>query len=186
MTPRRSGLTLLEVTVALGLFAAACGQAPPPPAASVPKGKAPAAAGKKSDAELVERLLAARKEYQGTLEALRAHYIATGDIEKGRWAEDELLQFHRITKPGGTIFLATLDERSRFFKLTGDGPQPVFADSAFRVTGFTSATGDEFFFTTGDGKVYRTSDFASADAVLRTDRRLSDVSVRAPSESPRP
>src|SRR5262249_48901075 len=25
-------------------------------------------------------------------------YIATGDIERARWAEEELLQFHRITK----------------------------------------------------------------------------------------
>jgi TolA-binding protein len=71
------------------------------------KGQAPAApkapaAGKKSagkgDAELVERLLAARKEYQITLETLRAHYIATGDIERAHWAEDELVQFHRILK----------------------------------------------------------------------------------------
>ena len=33
-----------------------------------------------------------------SLETLRAHYIAAGDIERARWAEDELLQFHRITK----------------------------------------------------------------------------------------
>jgi len=50
------------------------------------------------DVELVERLLAARREYQITLEGLRTHYIATGDIEHARWAEDELLQFHRIAK----------------------------------------------------------------------------------------
>jgi hypothetical protein len=54
--------------------------------------------GKGSDVEMVERLLAARKEYQVTLESLRAHYIATGDIERARWAEEELLQFHRISK----------------------------------------------------------------------------------------
>jgi TolA-binding protein len=96
MPPQRwLGATLLT----LSLLAAACGQAPPSPAASVPKDKQPGgAAAKKNDAELVERLLAARKEYQATLEALRAHYIATGDIERGRWAEDELLQFHRVTK----------------------------------------------------------------------------------------
>src|SRR5262245_25820120 len=54
--------------------------------------------GKTTDAELVERLLAARKEYQVTLENLRAHYIQAGDIERARWAEEELLQFHRINK----------------------------------------------------------------------------------------
>jgi hypothetical protein len=52
----------------------------------------------KSDVEAVERLLAARKEYQLTLETLRAHYIATGDIERARWAEEELVQYHRIPK----------------------------------------------------------------------------------------
>jgi len=53
---------------------------------------------KGKDVELVERLLAARREYQITLEGLRANYISTGDIERARWAEEELLQFHRITK----------------------------------------------------------------------------------------
>lgn len=51
-----------------------------------------------SDHTLVERLLNARKEYQETLEALRAYYIAVGDLERARWAEDELLLYHRIPK----------------------------------------------------------------------------------------
>jgi len=50
------------------------------------------------DHALVERLLSARRDYQETLESLRALYIATGDIERARWAEDELLQYHRINK----------------------------------------------------------------------------------------
>lgn len=66
--------------------------ADPPPAA---KGKKTATRG---DLEMVERLLAARKEYQVTLEALRTHYIGGGDVERGRWAEEELVQFHRINK----------------------------------------------------------------------------------------
>jgi TolA-binding protein len=51
-----------------------------------------------ADLPVVERLLAARREYQETLEALRAHYMAVGDIERARWAEEELLNFHRIPK----------------------------------------------------------------------------------------
>jgi tetratricopeptide (TPR) repeat protein len=43
-------------------------------------------------------LLAARREYQLALQQLRRHYIDAGDIERARWAEDELLQFHRIPK----------------------------------------------------------------------------------------
>jgi tetratricopeptide (TPR) repeat protein len=47
---------------------------------------------------LVERLLAARRDYQTTLEKLRAHYQTIGDVEKTRWAEEELRQYHRIPK----------------------------------------------------------------------------------------
>ena len=51
-----------------------------------------------SDVDKVERLLAARKEYQTSLEQLRLHYINTGDMERTKWAEEELVQFHRINK----------------------------------------------------------------------------------------
>jgi hypothetical protein len=61
-----------------------------PPASKDPKGS--------TDHTLVERLLAARREYQETLETLRAHYIATGDMERARLAEEELIQFHRIAR----------------------------------------------------------------------------------------
>lgn len=51
-----------------------------------------------SDIEMVERLLAARREYQTSLEQLRAHYLSVGDSEKARWAEDELRGYHRLLK----------------------------------------------------------------------------------------
>jgi hypothetical protein len=59
-------------------------------------GRAPVSAS--SDIELVERLLAARREYQAILEQLRLYYVNAGDTERARWAEDELRQFHRILK----------------------------------------------------------------------------------------
>lgn len=68
--------------------------APPPPAS-----------GQRSDFELVERLLAARRDYQVTLEQLRAHYQATGDMERARWAEEELRQYHRIPKQAYSLEL---------------------------------------------------------------------------------
>jgi tetratricopeptide (TPR) repeat protein len=89
---RYSGFSLLVCGTLLGL-SALLAQAPPAPKAPPPKKPAG-----KGDVEIVERLLAARKEYQMTLEALRAHYIATADIERAHWAEDELIQFHRILK----------------------------------------------------------------------------------------
>jgi hypothetical protein len=78
--------------LALGSLAPLAAQNKGAPNTPKDKGKGPA------DIPIVERLLATRRDYQATLEALRAHYIAVGDIERARWAEEELLQFHRIPK----------------------------------------------------------------------------------------
>src|SRR5579871_467497 len=91
---RLPGRAVALAGLLLGLWAAAHAQNPPP--VTPPGGKK--APGKGSDFEQVERLIAARREYQMILEGLRAHYIATGDIERARWAEEELVQFHRIPK----------------------------------------------------------------------------------------
>jgi hypothetical protein len=80
------------LVLALGLLGTACGQGPGGPAAG-----RPAAAGG-GDIELVERLLAARRDYQVSLEHLRTYYTSTGDVERARWAEEELRQYHRIAK----------------------------------------------------------------------------------------
>src|SRR5437879_2153602 len=63
-----------------------------PPAAGGPPGKPP------SDIEFVERLMAARHDYLMALENIRKHYLTVGDVERARWAEEELIQFHRIPK----------------------------------------------------------------------------------------
>ena len=52
-----------------------------------------------NDIEIVERLLVARRDYQKTLESLRLHYLQAGDVERAKWAEEELRQYHRIPKP---------------------------------------------------------------------------------------
>jgi TolA-binding protein len=51
-----------------------------------------------SDLELVEQLLIARKNYQIMMEKLRAHYLKVGDVERAKWAEEELLAYHRTPK----------------------------------------------------------------------------------------
>ncbi len=98
MRPRRrllaTAFCCLLLSAVLCPLSSLRSQVPSAPKAPAPP-KKPAG---KGDVEIVERLLAARKEYQLTLEALRAHYIATGDIERAHWAEDELIQFHRILK----------------------------------------------------------------------------------------
>jgi hypothetical protein len=90
MTFSRRSVTavLFGLGVAVAVGAQQPGRLPVPPG----KGK-PA-----SDVELVEKVLAARRDYQVSLEALRAHYISVQDTERARWTEDELREFHRINK----------------------------------------------------------------------------------------
>lgn len=94
-----SGLTRRLSLFCLGVAltaTAACGQSPPPGVAP-PAGSKAAGAGS-SDMELVERLLAARRDYQVALEALRTYYQQANDAERSKWAEEELRQYHRILK----------------------------------------------------------------------------------------
>jgi hypothetical protein len=63
----------------------------PPASSSLP----PAA----SDVELVERCIAARKEYENSLRALYDHYQRVGDKQRLQWSEQELMGFHLLFKP---------------------------------------------------------------------------------------
>jgi hypothetical protein len=51
-----------------------------------------------SDLTLVRELMDSRAKYQASLEQLRAWYLGAGDVEKARWAEEELRQYHRVPK----------------------------------------------------------------------------------------
>jgi TolA-binding protein len=82
------------VLTLLGLTAVVLAQTRTPPAPiGKPPGSTPA-----SDVEMVERLLASRKEYQASLETLRKHYVAVGDAKRAHWAEEELRHFHHTSK----------------------------------------------------------------------------------------
>lgn len=52
-----------------------------------------------NDTQLVEKLIAARKEYQQSLASLYAHYSKNGDRARAKWAEEELMAFHLSPKP---------------------------------------------------------------------------------------
>lgn len=87
-------VALSALLLVLGVTTLGLAQTKAPPAGGAkPPGSVAA-----SDVELVERLLAARKEYQTALQDLRKHYVAVGDVEHARWAEEELKQYHRIAK----------------------------------------------------------------------------------------
>lgn len=97
VVPCRRGLSALVVGLACWAGSARAQtpqSAPPAPAGAAARPPGGAA----SDIDKVERLLAARREYQLALEQLRAHYASTGDLERAHWAEEELKQYHRIAK----------------------------------------------------------------------------------------
>lgn len=58
------------------------------------------------DTEAVQRVIAARKEYQNALVALYEVYAKAGDKERLRWLEDELKGFHLTAKPAYRLDLA--------------------------------------------------------------------------------
>ena len=69
-----------------------------PVSAQLPPSAIPPAPSGKSDIDLVQKLLTVRKDYQTTLEQMRQHYMQAGDLERAKWAEEELRQYHRIPK----------------------------------------------------------------------------------------
>jgi tetratricopeptide (TPR) repeat protein len=88
----RAGVWCL-VSGVFSLFAIA-GFADTPPAPT-PKGNSAETSG---EVELVESVIKARKDYWVALDKLRQHYVATNDIEKAKWVEDELKSYHRMMK----------------------------------------------------------------------------------------
>jgi TolA-binding protein len=88
-------LIALSLTLSLAAIADAQSRPAAPPAPPKPP----------SELEVVEKLLAVRRDYQVTLEQLRMFYINSGDVEKARWAEEELRQYHRLNKPAYALEL---------------------------------------------------------------------------------
>src|SRR5438067_943383 len=105
MMRRLIGLTLL----AAGLLAGAA------PAEDAGRGAKPT-----SDYDMVKGLMASRAKYQAMLEQLRAWYMANGDMERARWAEEELRLYHRIPKQA---FRLDLDVPAKSLKAAENIPE---------------------------------------------------------------
>jgi TolA-binding protein len=65
----------------------------------------PGQASSANEINMVKHLIAARREYQQSLEQLHAYYESTADAERRKWAEAELLSFHRVPQPAYIIDL---------------------------------------------------------------------------------
>lgn len=67
--------------------------------AADPPAPKPASSGKTGDADLVKRVIGARKDYQQSLIDLYDHYAKAGDRERAKWVEEELRSYHLSWKP---------------------------------------------------------------------------------------
>jgi hypothetical protein len=52
-----------------------------------------------TDSELVDRCIAARKEYENSLKALYEYYHRVADRQRSQWTEQELMGYHLLFKP---------------------------------------------------------------------------------------
>jgi len=81
----------------------------------------------------------------------------------------------------GTVYIATLENPSRIFKLTSAGPEQVFLGNGARIQGLTAEPDGTFLFTDGSDTVYRTSNFDTVEPAYHADRPFTDVAVEPPS-----
>jgi hypothetical protein len=81
------------------------------------------------DADLVNRVLAARKEYQASLVALYQHYEKTGDRERARWVEEELKTFHLMTKPSYRLDISDVPPQHLEAKLNVKEANDLFIEA---------------------------------------------------------
>jgi hypothetical protein len=77
----------------------------------------------------------------------------------------------------GLIYLATLEDSSRVFKLDGNEAIPVKENTGLRITGLAINPEGEFLFATGGTQIFRTRDFSQVHAALSTRRRVTDVAL---------
>ncbi len=84
----------------------------------------------------------------------------------------------------GLVYIATLDNPSRIFKLTTAGPEQVFTANHFQIQSLTTTPDGNFYFTDGTGKVYRTTDFETVETALQADRPFTDVAVAVEPAAP--
>jgi hypothetical protein len=102
-----------------------------------PSSGGPTSANSTADIELVKRVMDARRDYQFALEKLRAHYVTIGDVERARWAEEELRQFHRINKQAFRLELDVPSEKLQAIKNIPEANELFKQAMIFKDKGWT-------------------------------------------------
>ena len=74
------------------------------------------------------------------------------------------------------LYIATLEDSSRVFKLTSSAPELVATAQGHRIAGFVS-TADGWLLAEGTGRIYRTADFAAIEDAFLAVKPISDVAT---------
>jgi hypothetical protein len=76
------------------------------------------------------------------------------------------------------LYVATLEESSRVFKLTSAAPELVATANGYKISGFVW-TGHDWLLAKETGRIYRTADFAAIEDAFLAVKPISDVAVGA-------
>lgn len=77
----------------------------------------------------------------------------------------------------GSIYIATLEQPSRLFKVGTGSPQPVFTANQYEIHGLTTTHDGKFVFANNTGKIYRTTDFVTVEPAFVGGQNFTDVAV---------
>jgi hypothetical protein len=77
------------------------------------------------------------------------------------------------------LYVATLEDSSRVFKLTSSVPEMVATVAGHKLSGF-SWDGVRWLLAEGTGRIYRTADFATIEDAFVAVKPIGDVAVKSP------
>ena len=101
--------------------------------------------------ELVERVIAARKEYESSLKALYEHYHRVGDKQRSQWIEKELMGYHLMWKPSYNLDVKDVPPPSLEAKVNVREANELFrAAMEYKGRGF----GDDYILNQRRAEIY--------------------------------
>jgi hypothetical protein len=139
---------------------------------NAPEGTPPPAA---SDVDLVERVIASRKEYENNLKALYEHYHRTGDKQRSQWIEKELMGYHLMWKPSYNLDVKDVPPPSLEAKVNVREANELFrAAMEYKGKGF----GDDYVLNQRRAEIYLREileKYPNSDKIADVAYQLGDI-----------
>jgi len=128
-----------------------------------------------TDVELVERVIAARKEYENSLKALYEHYHRLADKQRSQWIEKELLSYHLMWKPSYNLDVKDVPPPNLEAKVNVREANELFrAAMDYKGKGF----GDDFVLNQRRAEIYLREileKYPSSDKIADVAYQLGDI-----------